>query len=143
MDQSLTDSQAGTQTETVAVNETFTLVPSSIATTAHVHQGECGYASWSPTAVYNNTNSSNETLDLTTDYTVNAADGTISNVTYWETPLKITYTYTWGGEACIAGNSTVYGLGTFADFWEIIVLAIVITIVIGLLLVIFGGKQKR
>ena len=48
-----------------------------------------------------------------------------------------------GTEAYDAANLTVVGLGTFADFWEIIVLAIVITVVIGLLLVIFGGKSKR
>ena len=44
--------------------------------------------------------------------------------------------------AFIAANKTVIGLGTFADFWEIIVLAIVITVVIGLLLVIFGGAGR-
>ncbi len=48
-----------------------------------------------------------------------------------------------GTEAYTAANLTVVGLGTFADFWEIIVLAIVITIVIGLLLVIFGGRTRR
>jgi len=42
-----------------------------------------------------------------------------------------------------AANKTVVGLGTFADFWEIIVLAIVITVVIGLLLVVFGGRGRR
>ena len=31
-------------------------------------------------------------------------------------------------EAYSAANKTVVGLGTFADFWEIIVLAIVITL---------------
>ena len=46
-------------------------------------------------------------------------------------------------EAYDAANKTVVGLGTFADFWEIIVLAIVITVVIGLLLVIFGGAGGR
>jgi len=46
-------------------------------------------------------------------------------------------------EAYEAANLTVVGLGTFADFWEIIVLAIVITVVIGLLLVIFGGSTRR
>ena len=46
-------------------------------------------------------------------------------------------------EAYIAANKTVVGLGTFADFWEIIVLAIVITVVIGLLLIIFGGAGGR
>ena len=46
-------------------------------------------------------------------------------------------------EAYIAANTTIVGLGTFADFWEIIVLAIVITVVIGLLLVVFGGQSRR
>ena len=52
-------------------------------------------------------------------------------------------TQTSGTEAYTAANLTVTGLGTFADFWEIIVLAIVITVVIGLLLVVFGGGRRR
>lgn len=52
-------------------------------------------------------------------------------------------TQTAGTEAYIAANDTLVGLGTFADFWEIIVLAIVITVVIGLLLVVFGGSRRR
>ena len=52
-------------------------------------------------------------------------------------------TQTSGSEAYVAANATVVGLGSFADFWEIIVLAIVITVVIGLLLVIFGGAGGR
>ena len=51
-------------------------------------------------------------------------------------------TQTAGTEAYNAANLTVVGLGTFADFWEIIVLAIVITVVIGLLLVVFGGGRR-
>jgi len=51
-------------------------------------------------------------------------------------------TQTSGTEAYTAANTTLVGLGTFADFWEIIVLAIVITVVIGLLLVVFGGGRK-
>ena len=52
-------------------------------------------------------------------------------------------TQTAGTEAYDAANETLVGLGTFADFWEIIVLAIVITVVIGLLLVVFGGGRAR
>lgn len=52
-------------------------------------------------------------------------------------------TQTAGTEAYEAANLTVVGLGTFADFWEIIVLAIVITVVIGLLLVVFGERGGR
>ena len=143
MSQGITDTRDGTEIGTISVNETLTLTATSIVTPAHAHQTDCGYESWTPTAVYNDTDLGNQTLAVTTDYTINAANGTISNVTYWETPLKVTYTYTWGGEACEVGNLTVVGLGTFADFWEIIVLAIVITVVIGLLLVIFGGQQRR
>ena len=52
-------------------------------------------------------------------------------------------TQTAGTEAYQAANDTLVGLGTFADFWEIIVLALVITVVIGLLLVLFGGRRTR
>ena len=52
-------------------------------------------------------------------------------------------TQTTGTDAFGAANLTLVGLGTFADFWEIIVLAIVITVVIGLLLVVFAGRRAR
>lgn len=56
---------------------------------------------------------------------------------------NISYTYSAGGQPFKSGNLTITGLATFADFWEIIVLAIVITVVIGLLLVVFGGTGRR
>lgn len=46
-------------------------------------------------------------------------------------------------EAYQGANETIVGLGSMADFWTIIVLAIVITIVIGLLLAMFGGRRVR
>ena len=52
-------------------------------------------------------------------------------------------TQTAGSDAFEAANDTIIGLATFADFWEIIVLAIVISIVIGLLLVVFGGSGRQ
>ena len=52
-------------------------------------------------------------------------------------------TQTAGTDAYTAANDTIVGLATFADFWEIIVLAVVISVVIGLLLVVFGGGSKR
>ena len=52
-------------------------------------------------------------------------------------------TQTSGTDAYVAANETLTGLATFSDFWEIIVLAIVTTVVIGLLLVVFGGRGKR
>ncbi len=53
-------------------------------------------------------------------------------------------TQTAGTDAYDAANETLVGLGTFADFWEIIVLAVVISVVIGLLLTVFGrGGRGR
>lgn len=52
-------------------------------------------------------------------------------------------TQTAGTEAYNAANSTVVGLGTFADFWEIIVLAVITAVVIGLLLTVFGRPARR
>ena len=52
-------------------------------------------------------------------------------------------TQTAATDAYVAANDTISGLATFADFWEIIVLAVVISVVIGLLLVVFGGGSKR
>jgi len=52
-------------------------------------------------------------------------------------------TQTAGTDAYIAANNTLVGLGTFADFWEIIVLAVVISVVIGLLLTVFGNSRAR
>jgi len=76
--------------------------------------------------------------------TVNVLTGSVTNATTY-TNGNVTYNYTYysGEEAWVGANSTVSGLGTFADFWEIIVLAIVITVVIGLLLVVFGGRKGR
>lgn len=51
-------------------------------------------------------------------------------------------TQTAGTDAYAAANTTLVGLSSFADFWEIIVLAIVITVVIGLLLVVFGRRSR-
>jgi hypothetical protein len=48
-------------------------------------------------------------------------------------------TQTAGTEAYSAANKTVVGLGTFGDFWTIIVLAIVAAVVIGIVLGAFGG----
>ena len=79
------------------------------------------------------------------NYTFVGADCTIVNLTstFAATNWNVTYSYTSGDIACNSANQTVGGLASFADFWEIIILAVVITIVIGLLLVVFGGRRVR
>lgn len=61
------------------------------------------------------------------------------NNSYW----NCSYSYTSSDEAYASANTTLVGLGTFGDFWEIIVLAVVISIVIALLLIAFGGRRNR
>jgi hypothetical protein len=71
---------------------------------------------------------------------------TITNATAttaWTTTLLVSYPYTYADNAYTTANKSVVGLATFADFWEIIVLAIVISIVIGLLLIVFGRGGRR
>ena len=146
MSSELKDTQDGTELVTHSSNWSATVSGTSISNEI-TESDFCGYTSWSITKLINCTaaagcaTASNQTLAVTTDYVVNT-NGSFMNITYITKP-SVTYTYYYGGEACDTANLTVHGLGTFADFWEIIVLAIVITVVIGLLLTIFGGRQKR
>lgn len=51
-------------------------------------------------------------------------------------------TQTAGTEAYVAANKTVVGLGTFGDFWTIIVLAVVGAVVISIIFGAFGGLGR-
>jgi len=126
------------QAATTAVsNESVTMTGSAIAlANAGLCQSEC-----SVTEVLNATgpviNSGNYTVDSTACTIVNTTSE------YIDSAWNVTYSVTHGDEACDSASETISGLGTFSDFWEIIVLAIVITLVIGLLLVVFGGRKIR
>lgn len=48
-----------------------------------------------------------------------------------------------GTEAYNAANDTIIGLGKFADYWDLIVLAIVIAVVISLILVVFSMRKQQ
>ena len=151
LQQGITDTASSNEVVTI-VNETVTGITNATAVAVGA-SGNCNFNSF---AVVTAINTSNEFLLPAINYTIDGDAGTIVST---ETTclgvndgdsdftcsydLDVTYTYKWGGEACDAGNKTIAGLGTFADFWEIIVLAIVIGIVIGLLLIVFGGRRER
>ncbi len=141
MTQELRDTDIVTQSQSATVtNETVTSVIEAGQNVAQV--GHSGANSFASVAVYNS--SGGEVLTVA-NYTLSTA-GSFSIVTgseYNNTHLNITYTYLHGGEAYEGSNATLVGLASFADFWEIIVLAVVISVVIGLLLVVFGGRKKR
>ena len=92
----------------------------------------------------------NSTDDVTANFTMDSAGGlvysggagsaaNVNNTADW----SMNYSYKEGGDAYLNTNKTLVGLATFADFWEIIILAIVISIVIGLLLIVFAGRRTR
>jgi len=118
---------------------------SMIATTGLTHtlaaaaypNGACGTI----THVYNGSTG----IPINTgNYSQSGCVVTNTTATYSATSAwLITYPYTRSGEIYNTANKSVTGLATFSDFWEIIVLAIVISIVIGLLLVVFGRSGRR
>lgn len=59
------------------------------------------------------------------------------------TIANITYTYKQGGQSYRSANSTIGGLGTFADFWTIIILAIIISIIIGIILMVLSRRTVK
>jgi len=57
---------------------------------------------------------------------------------------NVTYTYKYSNtEACRSGNTTLQATGTFADYFDLIALAVIIVIVISLLLIMFGTRKVR
>jgi len=136
--QSLRDTDIVSKANTAVVtNETITTMTEAAESLSCASNpaGSCGAA----TGIRNATGASITSNLTQTGCSVQAVELSPFNNTNW----YIDYTCTSGGEAWQAGNATVVGLGTFADFWEIIVLAVVISIVIGLLLLVFGGRRER
>lgn len=62
---------------------------------------------------------------------------------YNNTLINASYYFTFGEDAYESTNTSVVGIATFADFWEIIVIGIVTAVTIGLLLVVFGRQGRR
>lgn len=80
------------------------------------------------------------------NYTVDEYCGfaIVSGSEYDGATLNVTYTYYYGDVTTWTDtNETLAGLGNFSDFWEIIVLAVVISLVMGLLLIAFGSRARR
>lgn len=140
MSQELRDTTEGATSVSVA-NETIGTFTGTNQTVDGA--ATCGFGAATSYVVYNSTGDVLVPADNYTSYSdgniINTSGSEWSDIWAWQ----VSYDYTWGDEACVGANATVEGLGTFADFWEIIVLAIVITVVIGLLLVIFGGAGRR
>ena len=129
----------GTYASTV-VNETLTTVTETGEFVSR--NNSCAFQGF---AISIATNATGGQVIAAGNFTVNADTGKVTSTgsSYNNTNWNVTYSYSAGQSACEAATNTVTGLGTFADFWEIIVLAIVITVVISLLLVVFAGGARK
>lgn len=57
--------------------------------------------------------------------------------------VNITYTYYYGQEAYSATNKSIVGNASFADYWQIIVLAVVIGVVIALIIGVMSSRKIK
>ena len=128
-----TDNYSGT-----VVNETTGWINSSGYTLAQANIAP-GFNSPSITAVFNKT-----TALTTANYTLvgNRIYNASPNNFYLGT-VNISYTYKYGGESYLVTNKSIEGTASFADFWEIIVLAVVITIILGIILAVMSQKRVK
>lgn len=87
-------------------------------------------------------NKSNGVTIASGNYTL--VGNTIYNATatVW-TAVNVTYTYNYGQGAYVASNKSIVGTASFTDFWSLIVLAVVITIVIGLILAVMSSRKVK
>ena len=82
------------------------------------------------------------------NYTVNSRTGLIQFIgddgNFNGTDWTVNYTYSFGNDTlCEATNETIVGIGHLADYYDLIVLAIVIAVVISLLLIVFSMRRVR
>ena len=135
---SLESSFLGTTADTV-VNESVT--PTD-AGTAVANASACGFENFAVTAVYNDSTS---TLINTGNYSTDATAGTITNLTseYSATAWNVTYTYTWGSEACIASDNMTDEFSNYTSLIGLVGTIIFLGLVIGVLVAsfAFGGRR--
>lgn len=86
----------------------------------------------------------NETRVEVGNYTIDS-NGTITPITGFVAPgqgINFTGTYTYGAsQACAVGNETIFAQGKFADYFDLIVLAVIIVIILSLIVAAFGLKR--
>lgn len=77
------------------------------------------------------------------NYTVSSV-GLVTNTTpVVYSRVNFTYSYSYGQEAYSSSNKSIVGVAQFADFWSLIVLAVVIVIVVGVILGIMSAKRIK
>ena len=144
---SLETSFAGTSTVTVT-NESVTIQGNGVSQPVG-SAGNCSFAAFSPSAVINLTFGAeqihnNNTLVETTDYVINASTGELLNVSEEWNVSWVTYTYTWGSEACTASDNMTDEFGNYTSLIGLVGTIIFLGLVIGVLVAsfAFGGRRE-
>lgn len=140
MTQEMRDTDIVNQAVTASVNNETVTTLSEVAQNV-TNVGNRGANSFAVVSVTNTTGGVVASGNYT--FSSSGALASTAGAEYNGSDVNISYTYLRGGESWVSANDTIAGLGSFADFWEIIVLAIIISIVIGLLLVVFAGRRNR
>ena len=133
-------------------DDSYTVVNESISTVTEAGDmvafgGYCGFHNFAIV------NCINETGDQLGSGNWSIPDGGKSGLIQYSGPTAETWnnsnwncTYSFMGSnktACTASNSTLYGQGKFADYFDLIVLAIVIGAIISLIVIGFAGRKIR
>lgn len=106
-------------------------------TSGNANNGTISGATWQNDGI-------NITLVSLLDYTLSNNIFTLVNNVYSYNLINVNYDYLISSSSTENNkdiNKTLSGISSFSDFWEIIVLAVVISVVIGLLLGVFGGRR--
>lgn len=130
-------------TLTAVTNETLSAVTETGETVTNADA--CGFNGFAVTSVVNATGGE----DITSgNYTVDARQGivystgdAVRNNTDWN--VSYTYNAPDNEDVCNPANATLEGIGQFGDYVDLIVLAIVISIVIGLILMVMSVRKVR
>jgi len=134
-------------------NETLTTVDETGEVVSNA--GKCGFNSFTVLYMHNETGTGLDRMEIgsgnytITDreggvYFVNASAGGGGDDSLNGTNWNITYSYKYGAsESCAATNETIFGQGRFADYFDLIVLAIVIAVVISLITIGFAMRRTR
>jgi len=129
----------------IVTNET--VVPGNEAGVRIVNNGRCGFSAFTVLALSNSTTSAVINLN---NYSWGDRDGILKykspDSEIWNTSqtMNVSYSYSYSNDsACLSANSTIFGMGRFADYIDLIALAIIITVILSLVMVIVSRRTTQ
>lgn len=135
---SLGDSFANISSVTIT-NETGAYINGTSYTTDDA--GDCGFGAATVTQILNTTDG---ILITSGNYSL-SSDGVLTNLTSttWSNVL-LSYTYTWGSEACTASENMTSEFGNYTSLIGLVGTIIFLGLVIGVLVTafVFGGRKE-